>query len=273
MQAFSFGTILLLAAALVLSTGVVVVVRRWSHGRLETDSGPVGSIVAIAVTIYSLILGLTVVASYDRFVQAEMTMTEEINALFAVTRIGAGFPDPYREEIHALAIDYARSVAESELVGDSPGTATTSRSRDLIRALYDVHSRIAQDPAVNSAATQPAIGAVMALDDARGQRLMLGDETLPSNLWVVLVVGGIGTVLGIGLVAPQSVSLHLIVAGAAAIIIAMLLNVVADLDRPFSYPIRVDTGTMARAIRTLEEEAREPLPSSAQPVAATPAAP
>jgi hypothetical protein len=63
MQALSSGTILLLAAALVLSTAVVVVVRRWSHGRLETDSGPVGSIVAIAVTIYSLILGLTVVAS------------------------------------------------------------------------------------------------------------------------------------------------------------------------------------------------------------------
>ncbi|MGI9252199.1 MAG: DUF4239 domain-containing protein [Thermomicrobiales bacterium] len=270
MHQWTSSSLIVLAAALVISAVSIIVIRRLSGERLNADSGPVGSVVAISVTVYSLILGLTVVATYDRFTQAEMAITSELNALFTTFRLADAYPATYRNQIKSLTIEYARAVNTNELFGDDENPANVTPGRDAIRKLYQAEATLANDPAAPPAAVQMSITALMALDDARGSRLSLESEVLPTSLWFVLVLGGGMTVLAIALVAPKSLPLHLVVALSTTMIIAMLLNLVAEMDRPFTEPIRVNTERFAHGLVSLESERDLAPPMIETPVSATP---
>lgn len=267
----SFGDVLGLLLAVLACTGFILVVRARSHGRLESDAGPVGALVAIAVTVYSLILGLTVVATWDRFTQAERTLSQEMNALFTTVRLADAYSVDYQARIDGFTLMYARDVLATELTADSSLQTSSDGARAAIRGLYAVVAELANDPDAPQTSVQLSLGSLVTLDNARGDRLSLTNEILPDILWAVLVAGGIITIASIGLVAPSSKVLHVLVAGSATIIVVLLLNMIADLDQPFTYPIRIDIGLFENGIDILEDETVHPAPR--MPATTAPSAP
>jgi hypothetical protein len=257
MRDWSMDPVLVLVVAVIIAAGSVLLARQRGQERLQDDAAPVGVIVAIAVTVYSLLLGLTVVGTYDRFTEADMSVTDELNALFTTTRLADAYPEPYRTEIKGLAVRYAQAVNANELMGDDRTAFSIDAGRAAIRDLYAVYAAMANDGRTYSTLTS-SVTALMSLDDARGVRLSLETEVLPTSLWLVLVVGGVMTVLAISLVAPRSRVLHLLVSIVTTTIIVMLLNLVSEMDRPFTYPVRVNTERFERGVADLEAEAAFP---------------
>lgn len=270
LREFSSGDAMGLALAVGACTGFILLVRHLSHGRLESDAGPVGALVAIAVTVYSLILGLTVVATWDRFTTAEDVLSQELNAVFTTVRLADAYTEPYQARIDGFALMYVREVLQDELSADAAGLVSSEDARAAIRGIFGVLAELANDPDAPQTSVQLSLGSAVALDNARGDRLSLTREILPESLWAVLVAGGIITIMAIGLVAPASRLLHMVIAGSATVIVALLLNMIADLDQPFTYPIRINVGIVSNGLRILEEETVNPPP--AMPVMATPSA-
>ena len=80
---------------------------------------------------------------------------------------------------------------------------------------------------------------VQRLADARRMRLVVAEESLPSVLWVVLIVGGIVAVGFAYLFGLQNTWAHALMVGSLAGVIALILFTIAALEHPFSGGARI----------------------------------
>ncbi len=245
-------------AVAVVCAAIVVVRRRWPDRLLE-EHGAIGAVLAIAATVYGIILGLTVVAVWERFLSAEVILTDELNALYAVVRIAGAYPPDEREHLESAALAYGNAVAQYELGEGTVTSGSSPQARSAVRRMYAVLNGIAADGGPGELALEPSYEAVMRLDQARGDRLVLEDRSLPGRLWVVLLVGGGTTMMFLVLLAPGNLPVHLLIGGATTLLIGLTLSLVHEMDRPFHEPIAIDFGAYGRGLRSLEREAGEPL--------------
>lgn len=259
----------LVAATVVVVCAAIVVVRRRWPDRLREEHGAIGAVLAIAATVYGIILGLTVVAVWERFLSAEVILTDELNALFAVVRIAGAYPPEERGRIEGAVFAYGDAVVRNELGNGSLPSGSAPEARAAIRELYAVFNGVAANGGPGELALEPSYEAVTRLDAARGDRLVLGDRSLPGRLWVVLLVGGGMTMMFIVLLAPGSLPVHLLVGGSTTLLIGLTLALVHEMDRPFHEPIAIDFGSYSRGLRSLEREAGVPVAplDTATPVA------
>jgi hypothetical protein len=80
---------------------------------------------------------------------------------------------------------------------------------------------------------------VQRLADARRMRLVVAEESLPTVLWVILIVGGIVVVGFTYLFGLENTGAHALMVAALAGVIALVLFTIAALDNPFSGGARV----------------------------------
>src|SRR5918999_1334629 len=80
---------------------------------------------------------------------------------------------------------------------------------------------------------------VQRLADARRMRLVVAEESLPTVLWVVLIVGGIVVVGFTYLFGLEKTGAHALMVASLAGVIALVLFTIAAMDHPFSGGARV----------------------------------
>jgi hypothetical protein len=80
---------------------------------------------------------------------------------------------------------------------------------------------------------------VQRLGDARRARLVAAEESLPTVLWVVLIVGGIVVVGFAYLFGMESTGAHALIVVSLAGVIALVLFTIAAMDHPFSGGARI----------------------------------
>jgi hypothetical protein len=80
---------------------------------------------------------------------------------------------------------------------------------------------------------------VQRLGDARRARLVAAQESLPTVLWVVLIVGGIVVVGFAYLFGMENTGAHALMVAALAGVIALVLFTIAAMDHPFSGGARI----------------------------------
>ena len=90
------------------------------------------------------------------------------------------------------------------------------------------------------------------LADARRERLHLADHGLPAILWVVLIIGGVVVISFTYLFGLDSTVIHVLMVAALALIIALVLFTVAELDFPFRGGIRIGPEAMEQVLGRFE---------------------
>ena len=93
---------------------------------------------------------------------------------------------------------------------------------------------------------------VQRLGDARRMRLVVAEESLPTVLWVVLIVGGIVTVGFAYLFGLQNTWAHALMVGSLAGVIALVLFTIGAMDHPFSGGARVGPEAFELVLKRFE---------------------
>src|ERR687897_391234 len=93
---------------------------------------------------------------------------------------------------------------------------------------------------------------VQRLADARRMRLVMAEESLPTVLWVVLIVGGIVAVGFAYLFGLQNTWAHALMVGSLAGVIALMLFTIAAMDHPFSGAARVGPEAFELVLKRFE---------------------
>jgi hypothetical protein len=241
-----YGVLVVGGACLAALVGLILVQRLVPVSIREEHNDVAGFIYAVLGVIYAVLLALVVIATWEEFGRARVTVEAEANALAEIFWLAHRLPEPEGRELQELAHSYAEEVVN---VGwplmEQGRTPSLERSQETSRAwvLIDDIRATLQEVEPRTVAGQElyaeGLDQVQRLADARRTRLVAAEESLPSVLWVVLIVGGIVVVGFAYLFGMENTWAHALMVVALAGVIALVLFTIAALDHPFTGGARV----------------------------------
>jgi hypothetical protein len=148
-----------------------------------------GFIYAALGVIYAVLLALVVIAVWEEYNAASVTVEQEANALAEIFWLGNRLPEPEASHIQELARSYAQEVVHKEyplmeqgqapLMTQTQGTPAGWTLIDDIRAsLQEVQPRTQAEVQLYA----EGLDQVQRLADARRMRLVAAEEGIPAVL-------------------------------------------------------------------------------------------
>ena len=241
-----YGVLVVGGACLAAVVGLVLVQRLVPATIRKEHNDVAGFIYAALGVIFAVLLALVVIAVWEEFGRARVTVESEANALAEIFWLAHRLPEPQGRHLQELSRSYAEEVVDEEwplmaqgqtpLMEDTPEATPGWVIIDEIRAtLQEVEPRTVAEQELYA----EGLDQVQRLADARRTRLVAAEEGLPAVLWVVLVVGGIVVVGFAYLFGMENTGAHALMVVALAGVIALVLFTIAAMEHPFSGGARV----------------------------------
>jgi hypothetical protein len=239
--------VLVVCGACLAAVGGLILVQRLVPVAIRMEHNDVaGFIYAVLGVIYAVLLALVVIATWEEFGRARVTVETEANALAEIFWLAHQIPEPEGRELQELCLSYAEEVVN---VGwplmEQGRTPSLERSKETSRAwvlIDDIRATIqGYEPRTVAGQELYAEGLdqVQRLADARRTRLVAAEESLPTVLWIVLIVGGIVVVGFAYLFGMENTGAHALMVVSLAGVIALVLFTIAAMDHPFTGAARV----------------------------------
>jgi hypothetical protein len=182
---------------------------------------------------YTLILSLTAVGAWSEYQAASEKVSREVASLEVLQRGALLYPEPYRSQVDELIRDYARTVADREWSEQRVGThpsAAKERFAAIVRMLGDYEPTNLADQMVHAETLRQLTTA----SEARRTRIHATAASLPTVVWIVLLVGAALALTGATLfVTVDDTPLHLTLVGIMAAFVGLVVFVTVALDHPF----------------------------------------
>jgi protein-S-isoprenylcysteine O-methyltransferase Ste14 len=259
MMTVVYGVLVVCGASLAAIIGLVLVQRLVPATSRKEHNDVAGFIYAALGVIYAVLLALVVIAVWEEFGRARVTVETEANALAEIFWLAHNLPEPEGPRLQELARSYAEEVVDKEwslmeqgrtpLMEHAQATPSGWVLIDEIRVALQGY-----DPRTGAERELYAEGLdqVQRLADARRTRLVQAEEGLPTVLWVVLVIGGMVAVGFTYLFGLENTWAHMLMVASLAGVIALVLFTIGVLDHPFSGGARLEPGAFELVLNRFE---------------------
>ena len=140
---------------------------------------------------------------------------------------------------------------------DLPQMALEKEDHEVTRALDDLYAAtlsLAQSASRPQAVLLAVFNQLDSVTQARRARLHLAHGIVPTNLWVVLVIGGMLTVGFTFFFGTRNLQAQIAMTGILTLIVFMGLFVIVSIDHPFTGPVHIS----ADPLRTVLEDFAQP---------------
>lgn len=204
-------------------------------------------------TTYGVILGFMLLTVWTDFRTAEIDVAQETAALLNVHRVAAGLPTPERGQMNALSIKYAEAVVNQEWPSmqaqrfNDAGDAVLGQMWQVLIAAQSQNIR-------ETTSMDHLTTALTNLGERRRLREEEHESRLPTVLWVLLIVGGMATVVSSCLLGNDKRWLHYVQVMALTFVVALTLAAIADLARPFEGAVSVSPASLQRAMVVIQND-------------------
>jgi hypothetical protein len=236
------GLLIVAVAMLVAVGGLVLFQRLYSTERRKQHNDVAGFIYAVLGVAYAVLLGLMLIAVWEKWNAAEATTTDEANELAGIFWWAHALPQPEGRHIQELVRSYAQVVVEEEwpLMAQGRSSPKAWATLDELRGtILGLNPPTAQQTGYDQMRYNEMLEQLHSLGDARRERLLVAEQGLPIILWIVLILGGVITVCFTYLFGLENTLVHVLMVAALALIISISLFTVAALDYPFKGDIRI----------------------------------
>ncbi|MEU1025440.1 hypothetical protein ABZ366_25820 [Streptomyces sp. NPDC005904] len=209
----------------------------------------VKDLVGPLLTLTVLLLAFVLVTANGSYGKAEVASRGEARALDQLVEIAEYAPDAQRARIQADAVCYARAVRTYEWPAMSDGDGSRAPSvwsTDMRQTFRAVEGK-------------PAFGMLVAADnkrsDEREERLTQASASIPGAIFWFLLATLFITVVALGICLPrrnsrgQMITLTVITA-----LLAMMLIIIRDVDRPFGGIIDVKPTAISEVERQADRD-------------------
>lgn len=216
-------------AAIGLSIGGILLVRRQRWMLKPEDVSSVAAIHAFVGVLYAVLLGLIVVAVQSGYHDVERAVMLEASATGDLYRNLHGLEHP--ESLQAAVRDYIRQVIEIEWQQVREGKHDDRTWALIDKLAYDIielHPTTAHDQLL-----YPQLLSDMdSVLDARRERLFLGQQGISVITWVIISVGAVIT-LGFACFFPIArLWTHLLMVGLMSALFGLMISLIVSMDRP-----------------------------------------
>jgi hypothetical protein len=252
------GLLLVAVAVVVAVVGLVLVQRLIPTARRKEHNDVAGFIYAVLGVSYAVLLGLVLVAVWEKWDAAEATTTDEANELAGIFWWAHALPPPEGRHVQGLVRSYAQVVVEEEwpLMAQDGGSSPQAWDKldELRGTILELNPpKGAKQMGYDQMRYSEMLEQLHDLGNARRERLLAAQQGLPTILWIVLILGGVITVGFTYLFGLENSLVHLIMVGSLALIISLSLFTVAALDHPFNGDIRIHPGAYEQDLQRFDE--------------------
>ena len=249
--------LLIVAVAMVVAVGGLLLVQRlYSTERRKQANDVAGFIYAVLGVAYAVLLGLMLIAVWEKWNAAETVTTEEANELAGIFYFAHALPQPEGRHIQELVRSYSQVVVEEEwpLMAQGRSSPKAWATLDELRGtILGLNPPTAQQTGYDQMRYNEMLVQLHDLGNARRERLLAAGQGLPPIMWIVLILGGVITVGFTYLFGLEDTLVHLLMVAALALIISMSLFTVAALDYPFNGDIRIHPAAYEQDLERFHE--------------------
>jgi Protein of unknown function (DUF4239) len=250
------GLWLLLALALIASV-LVAAASLWLADRTlpkpvsDGHNGALSPFMTCVGLVYGALLGFTIVVAWEQFSSAEANVSNEASTLITMYRQTVGMPVPEQAQMRVLLRKYTGAVAGPEWDNAIRAGSGTESARDALNDMYRVLGSEQSDVA-SSPISQKFLDQLGTLASERNQRILDAKPRIPGLLWTGLLFGGV-VLLGLGgFMRLGSVRAHLLLLGAVAVLLGLLLFIVFWLDHPFGNQLGVTPAPFEQSLSVFD---------------------
>lgn len=242
---------LLVAGAVCGAVIIELLVRRCVAPDLRRRHNDVAAAMfSIIGVTYAVLLAFVAMLAWDGFNKAKAASYGEAVAVHDLYDATGGFADPAASAIRDGVLAYARRVITVEWPDQAKGRFTDSAA-PLLDTL--TRSAMALRLAGAAEANQQALllQSLQRLRDAREQRQLAAESTIPGIVWLVVIVGGALTIAFASFLETPNLRAQLAMSAVLALSGALVLLLIIALSNPFRGDFRVSTAPYDRVLRDI----------------------
>jgi hypothetical protein len=237
-----FAVLVIVGPAAYAALGVAVC-RELLRGRVrEGHNDVLVPIFLNAGVLFAVVLGFMVIAVWESYDAAKTTVAMEAATLVPLYRTTYSMPQETGDKLRHMAREYTKAVIEDEwrtqaATGEGSSTARKAMG-DMFRAFGDgtITSEMKRDHPFICEAFMTSVTQVTA---ARNQRHTQANESLPWAMWLAAIGGAFIVITMSCLIYMETRWPHVLMAGAMAALIGMLLFTCEIMSHPFSGPLAI----------------------------------
>jgi len=212
------------------------------------------AIFSIIGVTYAVLLAFVAMLAWEGYNRAKVASYSEATRIEDIYNLSAGFADPEKSSIRNEILEYARRVATVEWPAQAEGRIVDQDSiylNGLNKSALTLHPSGQAEGDLHSILIQ----AIERLWDARQERLLAAQTTVPGIVWFVLIVGGALTVAFGSFLGAPSLRMQLAMSAVLAASGALVLILIIALSNPFRGDFRVSTAPFEHVLSRMEATA------------------
>jgi hypothetical protein len=226
--------------------------RLWPQPQRREHNDIIGWQVSVLGTTYAVIIGFMLYAVWTTFQSAEINADNEANCLVNVFRLANGLPAAQRIQVHQLAREYENIVIDEEWPAMLKGELSPA-GHPVIEKLWATLTQTKPVTFSEQTSMNLALVELSSMTEHRRVRQLESGSKLPQILWIVLIVGGVLTILSACLFGTDNPRLHALQVFSLSLMLSLGLVAIADIDRPFQGVIHVVPQGFAHARDTFSQ--------------------
>ncbi|MBC7450602.1 MAG: DUF4239 domain-containing protein [Cytophagales bacterium] len=205
-------------------------IARWWEGHDNNDQ--IAFYLSAIGVFYGITLGLLAAGIWQNFEDADDKVTTEASSIASLYRNVSSLPDPKGAALKEKLATYTHYVIHGAWPLHQQGITVTDGTR-LLNAfqneLYTFEPKTQREMAL----FQEAIHQYSKTIEYRRQRLSSVESGMPDIVWLVILIGGLVTLVVCWMFNIPSIKLHVILNGLIGVTIGSLIYLILMCDYPF----------------------------------------
>jgi hypothetical protein len=244
--------LVMVSVAVGIAVGSVLLVRRLVDiSRFKEHHDIAGPIFSTIGVIYAVLLAFVLVIVWQDFDRAQNDAIQEANYFIDVSRDVMALPEPFSSQFLEANIKYIDAVVKYEL----PLMRRGEMSMEAQAAAEGVWELLFTfEPKTNSERIffSEMVEKMNSAFEMRRQRLQDARTGLHPSLWLVLILGGIITVVFTVFFGSENLLAQLIMTTLLAMLIALILFTILIMDFPYSGDLSISVTSFQQALEYLK---------------------
>jgi len=237
-SSLALAFIIIGGSVIISALGLLLVRRLVPHHRLKLHNDVAGPIFSTLGVIYAVLMAFIVIVVWQNFCKSRLNVENEANALADLYKDAECFPDNFKQEARGLINKYADVVIHQEWPLLARGEESPVAA-EITRKMWKLYSGFLPKNATEQVFFEESVRELNQLGELRTSRLLDSRVGVHPLLWLVLIFGGVITVVFTFVFGAESLKAQMTMAILLSILISLTLFTILLLDFPFSGSINI----------------------------------
>jgi hypothetical protein len=243
------AVIIVLGSTALAVAGLLAVVHWVPARRRASDEGAKSAFLSLAGVAYTILLAFVVVAVWTDFSDAGRTSQDEVTRLSNLMRDSNAFPAAVRLPMRRSILTYAASVINREWRTMAHGDSDRI-TNDRYKRIWIVWQRYSPHGATASAFYDISADRLNDVGNARRERLIASQSSVPTLLWLLLLLGFVVTIAFTYQFKMAHLAMHVLSIAAIAALTGFVLFLIYSLQHPFAGNVAISPGPWRAFVHT-----------------------